>query len=45
MTPTLRTDCVTYAVDDKVLISKVELHLHPGSKTKNTLNKPHLSMP
>ncbi len=31
MIPTLRADCVTYAMDDKVLISRVELDLYPVS--------------
>ena len=31
MTPSLRADCLSYAVDDKVLISGVELDLYSGS--------------
>ena len=30
MTPGLRADCVSYAVQDRVLVSKVELDLRPG---------------
>ena len=30
MTPSIKANCVTYTVDDKVLISGLELELHPG---------------